>query len=165
MLTTFFKKLSAKQFQNQEEILNFTPTKQNIMLEITRIRTEKEAIIKGLKKRHFDAKPIIDSILSKDEQWRNSKTEMEQIAAELNIIAKEIQEVTKLTQGVAEDAKGVTGNFGHMAELSKQTAVESEGVAASSEEQAAAMEEITSSSIDLANMAGELRESIATFQY
>lgn len=60
------------------------------MLEITRIRAEKEAIIEGLKKRHFDATSIIDSILLKDEQWRQSKTEMEQIAAELNIIAKEI---------------------------------------------------------------------------
>jgi len=60
------------------------------MLEITRIRTEKEAIIEGLKKRHFDAAPIIDSILEKDEQWRTSRTEMEQIAAELNGIAKEI---------------------------------------------------------------------------
>ncbi len=109
MLTTFFKKLSAKQFQNQEEILNFTPTKQNIMLEITRIRTEKEAIIKGLKKRHFDAKPIIDSILSKDEQWRNSKTEMEQIAAELNIIAKEIGELFKSgKQAEANTAKEKT---------------------------------------------------------
>lgn len=60
------------------------------MLEITRIRTEKEAIIEGLKKRHFDATPIIESILLKDEQWRTSRTEMEQIAAELNGIAKEI---------------------------------------------------------------------------
>lgn len=83
----------------------------------------------------------------------------------INVIAKEIEEVTELTQGVAEDAKGVTSNFSHMAELSRQTAMESEGVAASSEEQSAAMEEITSSSIDLANMAGELRESISTFQY
>lgn len=87
------------------------------------------------------------------------------ILDDINIIAKEIEEVTKLTQGVAEDARGVTSNFSHMSELSKQTAVESEGVAASSEEQAAAMEEITSSSIDLANMAGELRESISTFEY
>lgn len=60
------------------------------MLEITRIRSEKDAIIEGLKKRHFDAKPIIESILLKDEAWRSSKTEMEQIAAELNVIAKEI---------------------------------------------------------------------------
>lgn len=60
------------------------------MLEITRIRTEKESIIEGLKKRHFDAAPIVEEILAKDEQWRTAKTEMEQVAAELNVIAKEI---------------------------------------------------------------------------
>ena len=49
------------------------------MLEITRIRTEKDAIIEGLKKRHFDAKPIVDEILAKDEQWRSLKASMDQI--------------------------------------------------------------------------------------
>jgi len=60
------------------------------MLEITRIRAEKDKIIEGLKKRHFDATEIVDNVLSKDEQWRSTKTELEQISAELNIIAKEI---------------------------------------------------------------------------
>lgn len=60
------------------------------MLEITRIRTEKESIIEGLKKRHFDASEIVENVLIKDEQWRTTKTELEQISAELNSIAKEI---------------------------------------------------------------------------
>lgn len=60
------------------------------MLEITRIRTEKESIIEGLKKRHFDATEIVNNVLLKDEQWRTAKTELEQISAELNVIAKEI---------------------------------------------------------------------------
>jgi seryl-tRNA synthetase len=60
------------------------------MLEITKIRSEKDAIIEGLKKRHFDAAPIIAELLEKDEQWRYNKTELEGIAAELNIISKEI---------------------------------------------------------------------------
>lgn len=60
------------------------------MLEITRIRSERDAIIEGLKKRHFDASSIVSEILEKDEHWRSNKTELESIAAELNVISKEI---------------------------------------------------------------------------
>ena len=60
------------------------------MLEIQRIRTEKEAIIEGLKKRHFDATPIIEQLLTLDSDWRAAKTELENVAAEMNQISKEI---------------------------------------------------------------------------
>lgn len=60
------------------------------MLEITRIRNNKEEVIEGLKKRHFDAAPIVNEILLKDEAWRSSKQELETIAAEMNKISKEI---------------------------------------------------------------------------
>ncbi len=60
------------------------------MLEIQRIRNEKEGIIEGLQKRHFDARPVLDEILSLDEQWRSKKTEMESVAARMNQISKEI---------------------------------------------------------------------------
>ena len=60
------------------------------MLEITRIRAEKDAIIEGLKKRHFDAEPLISQILEKDELWRKSKGQMEQLLAEQNLVSKEI---------------------------------------------------------------------------
>lgn len=60
------------------------------MLEITRIRTEKDAIAEGLKKRYFDATPILDEILEKDEMWRKSKAAMETISAEINASSKEI---------------------------------------------------------------------------
>lgn len=60
------------------------------MLEIQRIRAEKEAIIEGLKKRHFDAAPIIDELLTVDTDWRTTKTELENVAAEMNQISKEI---------------------------------------------------------------------------
>ena len=43
------------------------------MLEIQRIRNEKEGIIEGLKKRHFDAEPIIDELLKADESWRQRR--------------------------------------------------------------------------------------------
>lgn len=60
------------------------------MLEIQRIRNEKESVIEGLKKRHFDAVPIIEEILSLDETWRLKKSELETIASQLNQIAKQI---------------------------------------------------------------------------
>ncbi|MDX2362261.1 MAG: serine--tRNA ligase [Crocinitomicaceae bacterium] len=60
------------------------------MLEIQRIRTEKESIIEGLKKRHFDAAPIIDELIKLDEQWRGKKTDLETIASQMNQISKQI---------------------------------------------------------------------------
>lgn len=72
------------------------------MLEITRIRTEKEAIIEGLKKRNIDVTSTVDEILNFDMQWRSKKTEMEGIAAELNGLAKEIGNLFK--QGKTAEA-------------------------------------------------------------
>lgn len=72
------------------------------MLEIQRIRTEKEAVISGLKKRNFDATETVDALLAVDQQWRSSKTELEAIAAELNILSKEIGDLFK--QGKQEEA-------------------------------------------------------------
>lgn len=79
------------------------------MLEIQRIRTDKEGIIAGLNKRHFDAAPVLDAIIEKDNAWRSAKTEMESIAAELNKIAKSIGELMKSGQkDEAEKAKAQT---------------------------------------------------------
>ena len=72
------------------------------MLEIQRIRNEKEAVIEGLKKRNIDATETIEKLLDVDHQWRNSKSELESIAAELNTIAKEIGDLFK--QGKQEEA-------------------------------------------------------------
>lgn len=60
------------------------------MLEIQRIRNEKESVIEGLKKRHFDASSIVEEVLRSDELWRSKKGELETISSQLNVIAKEI---------------------------------------------------------------------------
>jgi seryl-tRNA synthetase len=60
------------------------------MIEIQRIRTDKNEIIEGLKKRNLDVTPIVDSILAKDTLWRSTKTELESIASELNKISKSV---------------------------------------------------------------------------
>jgi len=60
------------------------------MLEIARIREEKDQIIEGLKKRNLDVTQKVNDILAIDSSWRADKTELEEIAAESNRIAKEI---------------------------------------------------------------------------
>ena len=72
------------------------------MLEITRIRSEKDAIVEGLKKRNIDATETLDKVLTADQNWRNTKTELETIAAELNQYAKLIGDLFK--QGKQEEA-------------------------------------------------------------
>ncbi|NVK64072.1 MAG: serine--tRNA ligase [Flavobacteriales bacterium] len=82
------------------------------MLEIQRIRTDKDGIIEGLKKRHFDAAPIIEKILELDQEWRTSKTALESIAAEMNQISKEIGQLFKAgKQEEANAAKAKTGEL------------------------------------------------------
>jgi len=79
------------------------------MLEMTKIRAEKDAIIEALKKRNIDVTATIDSILEKDQAWRAAKTQMESIASELNKIAKEIGELFKSGKAAeAEAAKAKT---------------------------------------------------------
>jgi seryl-tRNA synthetase len=72
------------------------------MLEIQRIRSEKDIIINDLKKRNIDVTPIVESILSKDLLWRNLKTEFDNTASELNKIAKKIGELFQ--QGKTQEA-------------------------------------------------------------
>lgn len=73
------------------------------MLEMTRIRAERNEIIEGLKKRNIDVTETIDAVLEKDQQWRAAKTSMESIASELNKIAKEIGDLFR--QGKATEAE------------------------------------------------------------
>jgi seryl-tRNA synthetase len=82
------------------------------MLEITRIRNEKEAIIEGLKKRNMDATSTVHEILNVDTEWRSKRTEMETIAAELNSVAKEIGELFKQGKTAeANEAKAKTSSL------------------------------------------------------
>ena len=60
------------------------------MLEINLIRNHHKEIIEGLKKRNFDAADIINQITKLDNKWRSEKSEMENIAANLNQLSKNI---------------------------------------------------------------------------
>lgn len=68
------------------------------MLEIQRIRAEKDAILAGLQKRNINAQGTIDAILSKDSEWRSTKTESDLISAELNQLARQIGDLFKSGQ-------------------------------------------------------------------
>lgn len=72
------------------------------MLEITRIRNEKDALIEGLKKRGVDFGSILNEIVELDEAWRGKKTELESLQSESNRISKEIGELFR--NGKVEEA-------------------------------------------------------------
>lgn len=81
------------------------------MLEIQRIRNEKQAIIDGLKKRQIDATQTLEQILVLDTEWRKNKTSLDNIAAESNLLAKEIGDLFK------------SGKSGEANQLKEKTAV------------------------------------------
>ena len=82
------------------------------MLEIQRLRTDKDAVLEGLKKRNLDATETVDAILNKDQEWRANKTELETIAAEMNRISKEIGVLFQQgKQEEANDAKAQTASL------------------------------------------------------
>jgi seryl-tRNA synthetase len=60
------------------------------MLEINRIRENKEAILNGLQKRGIDATATLEYISIADEKWRSVLAELQEIQAESNRISKEI---------------------------------------------------------------------------
>ena len=88
-----------------------------------------------------------------------------EILKEINVVAEQIDEVTRLTREVSESSEDVTESFDIITELSGKTVEASGDVVGSAEQQTAAMEEISSSSMNLATLASELRDFISVFKY
>ena len=80
------------------------------MIEINRIRESKDEIIEKLKKRNFDAEPIINEILSLDQEWRSAKQRKDETCAEMNSIAKEIGQLFKSGNVEEGNAKKTKAN-------------------------------------------------------
>ena len=79
------------------------------MLEIQRLRSEKQSVVEGLKKRHFDASEIVETVLSKDEEWRTEIGKLEDVASKMNQISKQIGILFKEgKQQEANEAKAQT---------------------------------------------------------
>jgi seryl-tRNA synthetase len=87
------------------------------MLEIARIRKEKDSIVELLKLRNFDAKEKIEEIILLDQQWRDAKQELEKIAAESNQLAKSIGSLFK--EGKREEADKAKARAGELKEIEK----------------------------------------------
>ncbi|MFD1553770.1 serine--tRNA ligase [Putridiphycobacter roseus] len=75
------------------------------MLEITKIRENKDEIIAALKVRNFDADKSIQEVLRLDNEWRSAKGELDGLAAEANKLTKEIGDLYK--SGQADKANEV----------------------------------------------------------
>ena len=60
------------------------------MIEIQRIKENKSEVIEGLNKRGIHCEKEIDNILEIDQDWRNAKTELQEVSTKINAISKDI---------------------------------------------------------------------------
>lgn len=75
------------------------------MLEIQRIRKDRDVLIERLKKRNFDAAELLDQVIEKDGSWRLKKSEMDELLAKMNQLSKQTGELFK--SGNKEQAEGL----------------------------------------------------------
>lgn len=89
------------------------------MLELRRIREQKEEVLAGLRVRNFtdDQLRVIDDILVWDEKRRQSKTALDNILAESNRISKEVGQL--MQQGKKEEAETVKARVGALKQQGK----------------------------------------------
>jgi len=65
------------------------------MLQINRIRADKDAIIEAMKKRNFDATELINRAVELDDLRKKTQTENDSLLAEMNKLSKEIGQLYK----------------------------------------------------------------------
>lgn len=73
------------------------------MIEIQRIREQKDEVLNGLSKRNIDATKEVEQILILDKEWRGQKTALQNLEAELNMISKQIGQL--FSTGKKEEAQ------------------------------------------------------------
>jgi seryl-tRNA synthetase len=82
------------------------------MLELSYIRQNPEEVISRLATKNFDAKPVVDAILSIDEKRRSTQTNLDNILAQLNKASKEIGELYKTgKKSEADEMKTTTAKW------------------------------------------------------
>jgi seryl-tRNA synthetase len=69
------------------------------MLQVAFIRVHKEEVIKSLAKRNIDATPLIDEVISLDEERRQLQTKLDSTLAESNVLSKNIGLLYKSGKG------------------------------------------------------------------
>jgi len=78
------------------------------MLEVSRIRTERELVVNGLKKRGWseEAMKVLDDVITADDARKNVQTENDGLLAQRNTLSKEIGQLFKTGQtDAANEAK------------------------------------------------------------
>lgn len=88
------------------------------MLEINRIREQRDDVISALKVRKLDATAKINQLLEVDANWRAVKTELQDVEAESNKIAKEIGQLFR--EGKQEEASQAKQKTQELKENEKQ---------------------------------------------
>lgn len=90
------------------------------MLELKRIREQKEQVLEGLRVRNYTEAQlkVIDDILEWDEKRRAAKTSLDNTLAEANRISKEIGQL--IQQGKKEEAESVKSQVGKLKAESKE---------------------------------------------
>lgn len=96
------------------------------MLEITRIREDKDAVIQGLKTRMIDASEDVNKLVALDEAWRVKRTALESNASEMNKISKEIGQLFK--EGKQEEANKAKALTTSLKEAEKELKTEVEAL-------------------------------------
>jgi len=87
------------------------------MLTIKLITENPEAVIKGLTRKHFDAKEIIEKVIELDKTRRNTQNVLDANLAELNNISKTIGQLMK--EGAKEEAEAARAKVAEMKEGNK----------------------------------------------
>ncbi len=88
------------------------------MLQLQAIREDKERIIAALKKRNFNAAPIVEDVLLLDEKRRELQTKLDATLAESNKLSKDIGALYK--SGKAQEANALKLKTGQLKDLSKE---------------------------------------------
>ena len=83
------------------------------MIEIQRIREQKDEVLNGLSKRNIDATKEVEQILILDKEWRGQKTALQNLEAELNMISKQIGQLFDATASAIKKIQkiGVSGKM------------------------------------------------------
>ena len=87
------------------------------MLTLKYLSENKEEAIKKLTKKHFDAKEIIEQILSLDAERRNAQVQADACAAEMNQLSKSIGQLMK--EGKKDEAAEAKARTGELKEKGK----------------------------------------------
>ncbi|ULB33855.1 MULTISPECIES: serine--tRNA ligase [Proteiniphilum] len=86
------------------------------MLTLKTINSNPEEVVRRLSKKHFDAKEIIDQIISLDELRRNTQTSLDSVLSEIRSISKSIGMLIK--EGKKDEANAARDRVGLLKESS-----------------------------------------------